>query len=448
VVRTWLRALAAALVTAAMLGAGQLGVAYGLGILRWNQTFEAGNENGWSAHLAWTAWIAALAVVGGAVAGVHSLRRHGHRDAAGAWVSLSVAALFGAAVTVPLVALPAREAQVALPLNPALQAGVIAGVGAAVGLFGALAVLCARPVAGGVLFTTVWVWLLALVSAGAQLGSASLPAGQRLGVLRLPGLGDHATQELILPVTVGMAALVALLIAGYARWLGEHPFAVAASGLAGPALLAAAYVVAGPGIAAGHNDQRQPWLAALVSVGAGLAVSVLIAAVRRRRPVDAPPASTRAADAGLPLAATAGLPLAAAGAPIGRPEAAAGAPVADLPGVRGVGDPPVEPAAPAAEEQPEEVRPEPVVPVGPITRAVPMPRRAAATAAEDDFVGWVSGLRSGGDVGPAAGDRDAPGSGGSRRRRRGRHADGEPGEPAQPVQEPDRPRLGSPYLPG
>lgn len=103
-VRTWVRALSAGLATAAVVGAGQLGLAYGLGVLQWSAPFDAGQENEWSSHLTWVAFIAAVAVVGGAVAGARSLRRSGGADGFGAWLAVSLAALVGGAAVVPLVA--------------------------------------------------------------------------------------------------------------------------------------------------------------------------------------------------------------------------------------------------------------------------------------------------------------------------------------------------------
>ena len=99
--RTWVRALVTALVTAAAAGAGQLGLAYGLGIMRWDQQFT--NQNMWSAQLTWSAWIAAVAVVAGAVSGVASLRRHGHEPHLGSWLGASLAAAGGGLLTVATV---------------------------------------------------------------------------------------------------------------------------------------------------------------------------------------------------------------------------------------------------------------------------------------------------------------------------------------------------------
>ncbi|HET8682299.1 MAG TPA: hypothetical protein VFM54_10555 [Micromonosporaceae bacterium] len=279
-VGTWVRALVTALATAAMTAAGQLGIGYGLGILRWQQEFVGDDVNLWSAHLTWTAWITAVAVIAGALAGVDSLRRHRLHPGFGGWVGATLAATPGAAVTIPLVAVPASAAE--LPFtSPALEAGIAAAVGILAGVFGALAVLCARLIAGSVYATIFWVWAVALASAGALMGSSAPPRGQRLGVLALPGMSFDLTQDLVLVMTAGAAVLLGGLIAAYGRWLGEHRLVVAASGLAGPALLAAAYLIAGPGRTSDPPDQLVPYWAALIGVGAGTVTSVLVAFVRR-----------------------------------------------------------------------------------------------------------------------------------------------------------------------
>src|SRR5690606_8413002 len=167
---------------------------------------------------------------------------------------------------------------------------------AAVGFFAALALLSSRPVAGGMIATAGWVWLLAVVSAGGWLAEKSTPNGQRLGVLDLPVLTDRVTQDLVLPVMAGVAVLTGAAIAAYARWLGEHPIAVAMSGLAGPALVASAYLIAGP--AGPAFDRREPWLAALVAVGTGFAASLLVTLLRHRRAEADEQAPAAGSDAG------------------------------------------------------------------------------------------------------------------------------------------------------
>ena len=279
--RTWTRVFVTALAVAALVSAGQLGIAYALGILRWSQAFTGPTEHLWAAHLTWASYIAMVSVMAGALGGRRVIRRRGLRDGFGAWTVVAVAALIGAAVTVPLVALPADASRVPAPLDPALNAGLAASLGGAVGFFAALALLAARPVAGGMTATAVWVWLLALASSGAWLKETSTPHGQRLAVLDLPMLADPLEQDLVLPVMVGVAVLTGAALAIYARWLGEHPLAAAASGLAGPALVGSAYLIAGP--AGPALDRREPWFAALVAIGAGFVASLLVTVLWRRR---------------------------------------------------------------------------------------------------------------------------------------------------------------------
>jgi hypothetical protein len=284
VVRTWVRALAGGFAAAVLIGAGQLGIAYSFGILRWDQPFEAGAENGWNIHLTWVAYIAMLAVVGGATAGVRPLRRADF-DGLGAWMAVALAALAGAGIVVPLVALPAAAVEVPRPLDPALNVGLAAGLGAAVGFFAALAALYARALAASVFVVAGWAWLVALGSVVGSLDGPSPLTGLRLGVLSLPQLPEPETQNMVLPVMAATALLCAAGIAGYSRWLGEPRLTVVSGGLAGPALVASAYLIAGPGISATQDDQLVPWRAALLAVGAGLAASTLVALVpARRRP--------------------------------------------------------------------------------------------------------------------------------------------------------------------
>lgn len=63
-VRIWSRVLGTAVGVAALAGAGQLGIAYGFGLLRFARDFPSGGL--WSTQLTWVAWFAALAALAGA----------------------------------------------------------------------------------------------------------------------------------------------------------------------------------------------------------------------------------------------------------------------------------------------------------------------------------------------------------------------------------------------
>src|SRR3954452_19879350 len=73
--RTWVRLLGATLGVAAVAGACQLGVAYGLGILRLTRVLDVTTRDQWTAQLAWVAWFAMMAAVIGAFAGSWFLPR-------------------------------------------------------------------------------------------------------------------------------------------------------------------------------------------------------------------------------------------------------------------------------------------------------------------------------------------------------------------------------------
>lgn len=66
--RTWAKILLAALGVGALAGAGQLGVAYGLGLIRLTRTFDVTVRDEWTAHLAWISWFPMVAAVVGALA--------------------------------------------------------------------------------------------------------------------------------------------------------------------------------------------------------------------------------------------------------------------------------------------------------------------------------------------------------------------------------------------
>src|SRR4029079_11906363 len=76
----------------------------------------------------------------------------------------ALAAALGALITVPLVAVPARAAQLSTNFAPHLLAGVYAITGVVVGLIAALGALAARPVAANVLASMVWLWGLATIT--------------------------------------------------------------------------------------------------------------------------------------------------------------------------------------------------------------------------------------------------------------------------------------------
>ncbi|HEX7746870.1 MAG TPA: hypothetical protein VF462_16620, partial [Micromonosporaceae bacterium] len=73
--RTWVRVLLAALGVAALTAAGQLGFAYGLGVVRFARVFDVAADARWAALLAWVTWFAIVAAIAGAASGALAARR-------------------------------------------------------------------------------------------------------------------------------------------------------------------------------------------------------------------------------------------------------------------------------------------------------------------------------------------------------------------------------------
>jgi hypothetical protein len=275
--RTWSRVLLTALGMAAAAGAGQLGFAYGLGIVRFARGFLAGAEHHWPGQLAWVAWFAMVATVVGAVAAERVAARHELRLALPGRAGVAAVAALGAAIIAPLTMQPARVAQIAPAINPVLTVGLTAVLGAIAGTFAATAVLSARAAAWNVAALTGAVWFLALMSVAPSLGPQDALPTVRLGVLDLPSLAPGTTRALALIGIPGLALVAGAATAGIARWQGgHHPIVMAVCGAAGPGMLGLAYLLGGPGEA---SEQTAPYWAAIIAIAAGLLGSVLLAVV-------------------------------------------------------------------------------------------------------------------------------------------------------------------------
>ena len=255
-------------------GAGQLGVGYGLGIMRWDRDFTADT---WHTQLAWVAFVSAVAVVCGAIAG----RWRGAGEVSGAVQRAAVvgAATLGALVVLPLVIRPAATSHLTETGDPRLTAAITAGAGLALGVVAAAAVLAIPVVSGNITSWIVWIWLAGTLSAVSTLSGGASWGTARPGLL--PGTG------LWIPLTLlGVAVLIAAAVAGVARMGGNDARFTGASGAAGPVLLLAAYLIAGPGTGVAAQAYRY----ALVAVPAGAVVSVLIAVLRRVPTITTVPA--------------------------------------------------------------------------------------------------------------------------------------------------------------
>jgi hypothetical protein len=126
-------------------------------------------------------------------------------------------------------------------------------------------------------------------------------------------------------VLIIAAAAVAVLVSAIARWRGARRLGASLAGLGGPALVAAAYLVAGPG--AQGSPQSQTYVAALIATAAGLAASTLVAIPGRRaaaKPRVRPAPAVEAALEGDVIEVVRTPTSAVASAGLGRPAWAAG----------------------------------------------------------------------------------------------------------------------------
>jgi hypothetical protein len=279
-IRTWTRLAGNSFGAAAIVAAAQLGIGYGLHIVDWGQRFDVGNDNAWSGLLTWTAFITAVAVLGGAAAGGPGIARRGRRVSLPARLTAAVAASLGALAAVPLAWLPARVARPETSVNPGMSVLMAAGAGAVVGLLVALAALSAATVAGGLAAAVTWVWAGALASAAVASAHGDPLDHPRLGLIEVPRLVPSTAWWFGPEMLVGVGVALSAAVAALARRRGMGAIGVICSGLAGPALIAAAYIIAGPGVG---SYQRQPYLAAMLGAGAGFVASLLVAVLRPRR---------------------------------------------------------------------------------------------------------------------------------------------------------------------
>ncbi len=309
--RGWGGSTATAVAVAGGAGAAQLGLGYGLGVIAWKSSGDAAGDGAWLGSLAWTIWIAASATVLGALVADRTsagdrglppsrqvLGNAGVYGTAPAttptillWrLTLPLAAAFGALVTLPLVAVPAREIHRVETASPDITAGGYALVGVILGLVVAVGVLACRAAATNVLVTGSWLWALAVaavVDVVAQHRSVTLSP---LAIWRFTSHGWSIHGSLyVWDVLLMLGA--AVLIGAAAGWRGarrdDNRVGVALSGAAGPLLVAVAYFLAAPPITPSYfletprvlatvpNPQLSAYLIAPYAIIAGLAGSAL-----------------------------------------------------------------------------------------------------------------------------------------------------------------------------
>jgi hypothetical protein len=280
--RTWAKLLSATLGVAALAGASQLGVAYGLGIVRLTRVLDVTARDHWTAQLAWIAWFAMTAAAVGALAGAVLLRRWSPervRLGVGTELALCFAAALGAGVVVPLTMQPARTAQVD-GVDEVVVIAICAGLGALVGIFAGWAAVAQAVARWSIVATGIAVWVIALVSVAPSLAPSDPLPAVRLGVFDAAFLSPAVTQRTALATMPALALLIGVVLGWIARRRNLPTLTIALAGLAGPAMLTIAYLIAGPG-AGDDRYQVVPYWAAMTAAGAGVLGSVLAAVVRR-----------------------------------------------------------------------------------------------------------------------------------------------------------------------
>jgi hypothetical protein len=278
-VRAWGKSLSITLGVAAAAAAAQLGIAYGFAILLWAKDFTERSGAAWASNLTWVCWLAATAVVIGAIVGGRVTEAAALPQNLLTHAAVIVSSAVGALVTVPLVAVPARYAQLAGDMSPAYTAARIAVLGVVIGAVVSVGVLLGRPLAWNIVAINSWLWLLALGSVLVGLRSGTVPETVRLGIWG-DASGWLAVVVPLLLVAFGIGAGLAYL----AKRQGANRVAVAVCGTPGPVLIAVAYLIAGPGSRPETGSHLVPYLAAPYTVLAGLLGSLLVAAIERPEP--------------------------------------------------------------------------------------------------------------------------------------------------------------------
>ncbi|MGW1058331.1 hypothetical protein [Micromonospora rubida] len=266
--RTWGKLLLTALGVSVLAGAGQLGVAYGFGIVRLAGDFTDATVNRWPAQLVWVSWFATVAAVVGAVVAERIARAEPVAATTTGQLGVAGAAALGATVVAPLCMQPARATELS-GVDPVWAVGICAVLGAVAGAGAALAVLLRPPLGWNLTMVAGAVWLVALISSlPALVGTGPLPT-VRLGVFE-PGWLDAAAAQRLAMVLLPLVALLAGAASGaLARWRGHPPLIGGASGAAGPVLVAFAYLAAGPGDSV-DRYQLAPYHGALIAVATGV----------------------------------------------------------------------------------------------------------------------------------------------------------------------------------
>jgi hypothetical protein len=265
---------------AAVTGAAQLGLGYGLGVVAW-PAGPAPDDGVWLGSLGWATWIAASATVIGAVLAARLRYRP-----AGPWrLALAVSAAVGALLPLALIALPARTAVRPDTFAPAAIAAGYAAVGIVAGAVVAYWAVVSRPVAANLIATAVWLWLLAATAVVVEL-TTHRPSGPHLTSWQFADPGGVARFGTIHWPSAVLTLAAALVLGVLTSWpavrRGDLDLGAAASGAAGPVLVAVAFLVLAPRLTGTTGTLESAFLIAPYAVLAGLAGSAVSVAIGRR----------------------------------------------------------------------------------------------------------------------------------------------------------------------
>ncbi|MEH1012167.1 hypothetical protein V6U90_03445 [Micromonospora sp. CPCC 206060] len=322
--RSWGRPLPTAFAVALLAGSTQLGVGYGLGLLRLPPRLTDLTADQWAAQLTWAAWIAMVATVIGALVGGRPVTgtdpdqtdpiqanpdqanpiqtdpiqadpdqtnladtdavdtdadgrtdraaseaeptgRTGRAASVAGRLAVCAVAAVGALVVALFSAFPARTVPVGT-VGPVAAVGLAVGLAVSFGVLIAFAALGLRPVRRNVTLVTGALWALAVGAVVPALGPTDPLPQIRLG---MPGAGvPWLPAPLVIPA---LALLAGLLVGLLARRQGDRSPWAGGAGAAGPAMLAVSHLVAG----VGAGQQATPYWTTLLAVGTGTLGSTL-----------------------------------------------------------------------------------------------------------------------------------------------------------------------------
>ncbi|MEU8387111.1 hypothetical protein [Micromonospora sp. NPDC048843] len=216
-------------------------------------------------------------------------------------VALALGAGLGGLVTVLLIAVPARVATGADTGAPQRTAALQATLGILIGVLVAIWALRSRAAAVNVTATAAWLWLLAVISVidGVRVGRGL--TGAQLGTWQFDP--DHARYwiggQLYWPgalLALVPALLIGVLAARRSARSGGHRVGAAASGAAGPVLVALGYLTTLPHWSTLGPAQLSTQLIAPYAVIAGIGGSVLAARLGERSERNRPAQLSRSAE--------------------------------------------------------------------------------------------------------------------------------------------------------